>query len=90
MGAHPAWIVLAVISVQIVTTAVGLPPGQVTRWPAPSSCASSAWRWCNGIMQISVTRIDESGLRQTWITRREVAWQDIQFAKFVPLLFSSG
>lgn len=39
-------------------------------------------------MQRSVTTIDELGLRQTWITKREVAWDDIQFAKFVPLLLS--
>lgn len=86
-----AWIVLAVIGVQIVTTAIGLPPGQVNPILAGTiilcflGLALVSWH-----MQISVTRIDESGLRQTWITRREVAWQDIQFAKFVPLLFSSG
>lgn len=84
-----AWIVLAVIGVQIVTTAIGLPPGQVNPILAGTiilcflGLALVSWH-----MQISVTRIDESGLRQTWITRREVAWQDIQFAKFVPLLFS--
>ncbi|MBJ7265268.1 MAG: hypothetical protein JHC61_16845, partial [Burkholderiaceae bacterium] len=39
-------------------------------------------------MQRSVTTIDERGLRQTWIAKREVAWDDIQFAKFVPLLLS--
>lgn len=84
-----AWIVLAVIGVQIVTTAIGLPPGQVNPVLAGTiilcflGLALVSWH-----MQISVTRIDESGLRQTWITRREVAWQDIQFAKFVPLLFS--
>ncbi|HBP31267.1 MAG TPA: hypothetical protein DD666_17900 [Advenella kashmirensis] len=39
-------------------------------------------------MQTSVTTIDSQGLRQSWLTRREVAWQDVTFAKFVPMLAS--
>ncbi|AHG62814.1 membrane protein [Advenella mimigardefordensis] len=39
-------------------------------------------------MQTSVTTIDAQGLRQSWLTRREVAWQDVTFAKFVPMLAS--
>ncbi|MGH8812228.1 MAG: hypothetical protein ACREXO_09485 [Advenella sp.] len=39
-------------------------------------------------MQTSVTTIDVQGLRQSWLTRREVAWEDVTFAKFVPMLAS--
>jgi hypothetical protein len=39
-------------------------------------------------MQTSVTTIDLQGLRQSWLTRREVAWEDVTFAKFVPMLAS--
>ena len=39
-------------------------------------------------MQTSVTTIDSEGMRQSWLTRREVAWQDVTFAKFVPMLAS--
>lgn len=39
-------------------------------------------------MQTSVTTIDRAGLRQTWLSRREVAWEDVTFAKFVPMLAS--
>ncbi len=39
-------------------------------------------------MQTSTTTIDRRGLRQTWLTRREVAWEDVTFAKFVPMLAS--
>ncbi len=39
-------------------------------------------------MQISTTTVDANGLRQRWMTRREVAWEDITFAKFVPMLAS--
>lgn len=34
------------------------------------------------------TTISEQGLHQTWITQREVKWEDVTFAKFVPLLAS--
>lgn len=39
-------------------------------------------------MQTSMTTIDTLGLRQSWMTRREVAWEDVTFAKFVPMLAS--
>jgi hypothetical protein len=39
-------------------------------------------------MQTSITTIDEDGLSQTWFTRREVAWEDVRYARFVPMLFS--
>ncbi len=39
-------------------------------------------------MQTSVTTIDNRGVRQSWLTRREVAWEDVTFAKFVPMLAS--
>jgi len=84
-----AWIILAIIGVQIVSSAIRLPPGQV------SSVLTGIVVLCflglvlvSWHMQKSITTIDETGLRQTWITRREVAWQEIQFAKFVPLMFS--
>ena len=37
---------------------------------------------------MSITTIDERGLRQSWFTRREVAWEDVRYARFVPMLFS--
>ncbi|CAP45082.1 membrane protein [Bordetella petrii] len=84
-----AWIILAIIGVQIVSSAIRLPPGQV------SGVLTAIVVLCflglvlvSWHMQKSITTIDETGLRQTWITRREVAWHEIQFAKFVPLMFS--
>ncbi|WP_459616055.1 hypothetical protein [Bordetella sp. 2513F-2] len=84
-----AWVILAVIGVQIVSAAIRVPEDQVS--PALAlivvlcflGLALVSWH-----MQTSITTIDDRGMRQTWITRREVAWQDIHFAKFVPLLFS--
>ncbi|MDY3330678.1 MAG: hypothetical protein SOX43_01825 [Pelistega sp.] len=34
------------------------------------------------------TTISDKGLHQTWISKREVSWEDVTFAKFVPLLAS--
>src|SRR5690606_40528523 len=39
-------------------------------------------------MTVSETRITETGIEQSWLGRREVVWEELQFAKFVPLLAS--
>ena len=39
-------------------------------------------------MSISTTTISDQGIKQSWITKREVSWEEITFAKFVPMLAS--
>lgn len=39
-------------------------------------------------MLIGHTTISAQGIEQRWITKRQLAWQDLKFAKFVPLFFS--
>lgn len=39
-------------------------------------------------MHTSVTRITEKGLEQSWLGRREITWDEITFAKFIPLIAS--
>lgn len=84
-----AWVVLAIVGIQIIGTVMQMPPTALNLALTAIiiicflGLALVSWH-----MQVSITTIDDTGLRQTWITRREVAWQDIQFAKFVPLLFS--
>src|SRR3546814_8580175 len=39
-------------------------------------------------MHVSETSITETGIQQSWLSRREVSWEDIQFVKFIPLLAS--
>lgn len=34
------------------------------------------------------TTINQHGIQQQWIIRREISWNDLRFAKFVPLLYS--
>lgn len=84
-----AWIILGVIGMQIMLTAIRLQPEQISATAGGIvllcfvGLALVTWH-----MQKSVTTIDEAGLHQTWITRRQVTWDDVQYAKFVPLLFS--
>lgn len=84
-----AWIVVAVMAIQIARTlsmqdaAVTLTTmGLIVLFCFLGLAAVTFY------MQRSVTTINTQGLQQTWIMRREVAWGDIQFAKFVPLLAS--
>ncbi|MVW79359.1 hypothetical protein [Bordetella sp. 02P26C-1] len=84
-----AWVILGIIGLQIVLTAIRLSPEQISATAAGIvllcfvGLALVTWH-----MQKSVTTIDEAGLHQTWITRRAVTWDEMHYAKFVPLLFS--
>lgn len=93
--AWPKWIkalvcaVLVFIGVQIAITAAG-PVGQNI---SPMVAGSIMLCFVGLVvlaryMLVSVTSITHEGIRQTWLGRREVDWQDITFAKFVPLLAS--
>lgn len=48
----------------------------------------AALLWMSAYMWTSVTEISEWGIRQSWITKREVSWQDIHSSKFIPLFAS--
>ncbi|MCQ9617629.1 hypothetical protein L1889_13845 [Paenalcaligenes niemegkensis] len=39
-------------------------------------------------MLVGRTTVNDSGIQQQWVMRREITWEEIRFAKFVPLLFS--
>lgn len=93
--AWPRWIkilaclVLALIGLLIIQTAAG-PTGR-----SISPMVSGSILLCflgllilARYMLVSETRITHKGIEQSWISRREVAWEDIQFAKFIPLVAS--
>jgi hypothetical protein len=84
-----AWIMLLVIGVQITLTAVS-PAGQhVSHLVAGSILICFLALLVIGrFMLISETQITQAGIEQSWITRRRVAWEDIQYAKFIPLVAS--
>ncbi len=80
-----AWAVLALLTVQIVSAALRLPAENLT------SVFASTLAFCYiglaiiaAAMQRSVVTIDEQGLRQTWVMRRDVPWTDVQYVKFIP------
>lgn len=39
-------------------------------------------------MWVGHTTITKQGIKQDWILKRELAWEDLKFAKFVPLFYS--
>lgn len=93
--AWPTWIkVLAVltllfIGVQIARTAAGPVGQQVSPYVAGSIilCFIGLVVLAR-FMLLSQTRITQNGIEQSWLTRRQIAWDDIQFVKFVPLVAS--
>jgi len=87
--AATAWLVLALIGVRMALVA-GSPQGaNISPLLAGSlvllftGLIVIAWYMWHGI-----TTIDRDGIRQSWIMKRQVQWQDIHFAKFVPLFNS--
>lgn len=84
-----AWCVLAVIGAKLVHTAIGTSGQNVQAVVAASvTITYMALVVVARYMQTSVTTITTEGIEQTWITRRTINWDDIQFAKFIPLFAS--
>lgn len=93
--AWPTWIkvlavtIMVLIGIQIVYTA----SGPVGRNVSPVVAGSIILCFIGlavltRYMLVSETTITEAGIQQSWLGQREVAWEDIQVAKFVPLLAS--
>lgn len=84
-----AWAVLALVIMRLAQTA-GSPAGQAVSTAVKASLVICVMGLAvlARFMQTSVTRITEAGIEQSWVSRREIAWQDIHFAKFIPLIAS--
>ena len=80
---------LGLIAFQFVITATG-PNGQnVNPYVAASLVACYvALVVVARYMTTSVTRITAEGIQQSWLSRRLITWDDIQFTKFIPLISS--
>lgn len=84
-----AWVLLAVLGVEVMSIFIRMPPENAH--PAMGiavlvcflALAVVAW-----FMQTSVTTIDARGMRQAWYARREILWEEVQSARYVPLIFS--
>ncbi len=80
-----AWIVMALLTAQIVSVAMRLPSESFNQTLTLTVVFCYLGMAILAVaMQRSITTIDAKGLRQTWIMRREIAWEDIYFVKFIP------
>lgn len=84
-----AWLVLAMVVLRVLLTA-GSPAGQMVGTVVKASVILCVMGLAvlTRYMHTSVTRITDTGIEQSWINRREIAWEDITFAKFIPLISS--
>ena len=84
-----AWLVLALVVFRLVQTAAS-PVGEMVSTTIKASLVICVMGLAvlARFMHTSVTRITETGIEQSWIGRREIAWDDIYFVKFVPLVAS--
>lgn len=93
--AWPTWIkvlacfVLTIVGIQILRTAASPVGANVDMTVSLSIivCFFGLVVLCR-YMVVSVTRITEQGIEQTWLGNKQIAWEDLQFAKFIPLLAS--
>lgn len=84
-----AWVVLALVVFRLAQTAAS-PAGELASTTVKASliiCVIGLAVLAR-FMHTSVTRITETGIEQSWLGRREMAWDDIAFAKFIPLIAS--
>ncbi len=84
-----AWLVLAIVVLRLAQTAAS-PAGEMVGTAVKASVVICVMGLAvlARYMQTSVTRITENGIEQSWVGRREIAWEDISFAKFIPLIAS--
>lgn len=93
--AWPTWtkvvvlLVLILIAAQLFSMATGPASHHVSHAVAAILIAGFlALVVAARFMMISETQVTEAGIEQSWFSRRHVAWDDIQYAKFIPLLAS--
>lgn len=93
--AWPKWIkllacaVLVFIAVQIIQTAASPVGKNINPMVAGSIIMCFiALLVLARYMLVSETSISEWGIQQSWLGKREISWEEIQFAKFIPLVAS--
>jgi len=80
-----AWVVVGLLTLQIISVATRLPGEALNQTLTLTVVFCYIGMAVIAVaMQRSVTTIDAAGLRQSWIMRREIAWDDVHFVKFIP------
>lgn len=84
-----AWLIMALIAVRLI---IVLQLNNEYNLPflviASLLVCFAALLWMSVHMWTSITEISQWGIRQSWITKREVSWEDIHTSKFIPLFAS--
>lgn len=84
-----AWLIMALIAIRLI---IVLQLGNDYQLPfmvvISLLVCFAALLWMSVHMWTSVTEISEWGIRQSWITKREVSWENIHSSKFIPLFAS--
>lgn len=84
-----AWVIIAVIGIRFIMIASKTPSTLVNPYVAASLVVLFiALLVIAYYMWTGHTTIDATGIRQSWIMRREISWDQIKTAKFIPLLGS--
>ena len=84
-----AWMVLAIVVFRLVQTAAS-PAGEMVGTAVKVSLVTCVIGLAvlTRYMHTSVTRITDKGIEQSWVSRRQISWDEISFAKFIPLISS--
>ena len=83
-----AWVVIAIIGVRLGFVATTYGDQVATPLIASIILAYTGMIVVAFFMWTGHTTITEQGIKQEWILKRELAWDELKFAKFVPLFFS--
>ena len=84
-----AWAVLIIVGMQITHFATGPHRHDVSPIAAAVVIVCFlALLIVARFMLVSETRITQDGIEQSWIRRRRIAWDDILFVRFIPMLTS--
>lgn len=84
-----AWAVLVIIGMQITLVATG--PHRHDVSPVAAAVVLVCFLALLVVarfMLVSETRITQDGIEQSWIRPRRIAWDDILFVRFIPMLTS--
>lgn len=83
-----AWVVIAIIGVRLGFVATAYGDQVATPLIASIILAYTGMIVVAFFMWTGHTTITEQGIKQEWILKRELTWDELKFAKFVPLFFS--
>ena len=83
-----AWVLLVIIGARLGFIAATY--GQQLSTPIMASVllAYSGMVVMAFFMWTAHTTISEQGIKQDWILKREIAWEDLKYARFIPLFYS--